>query len=239
MTIAADPDAATMDDVRPPRVLLVDDEVDFLTSLCQRLELRGVPTLSATSGPDALAILDRSPIDVVVLDVRMPGMDGIEALRHIKERHPRVEVVMLTGHADLDSAFEGMRFGFFDYLTKPVQLPQLVAKIEDAFRRRRGEEVAGHDTFTGKLQQHMIVADRLASLGELAASIAHEINNPLAVIAESAGWLRSRARRADVGPDELRDAVALALDKIESAIDRAARISQNFLGPHRPIGRAR
>ncbi|HSN55613.1 MAG TPA: ATP-binding protein [Candidatus Sulfomarinibacteraceae bacterium] len=218
-----------MNDTRPPRVLLVDDEVDFLTSLSQRLQLRGVPTLSASNGPDALEILDRKPVDVVVLDVRMPGMDGIEALRHIKERHPRVEVVMLTGHADLDTAFEGMRFGFFDYLTKPVQLPELIAKIEDAFRRRRGEEVAGGETFTGKLQQHMIVADRLASLGELAASIAHEINNPLAVIAESAGWLRSRAARAEVGPDELRGAVSLALDKIESAIDRASRISQNFL----------
>jgi two-component system, NtrC family, sensor kinase len=218
-----------MNDTRPPRVLLVDDEVDFLTSLSQRLQLRGVPTLSASNGPDALEILDRKPVDVVVLDVRMPGMDGIEALRHIKERHPRVEVVMLTGHADLDTAFEGMRFGFFDYLTKPVQLPELIAKIEDAFRRRRGEEVAGGETFTGKLQQHMIVADRLASLGELAASIAHEINNPLAVIAESAGWLRSRASRAEVGPDELRGAVSLALDKIESAIDRASRISQNFL----------
>jgi signal transduction histidine kinase len=218
-----------MNDTRPPRVLLVDDEVDFLTSLSQRLQLRGVPTLSASNGPDALEILDRKPVDVVVLDVRMPGMDGIEALRHIKERHPRVEVVMLTGHADLDTAFEGMRFGFFDYLTKPVQLPELIAKIEDAFRRRRGEEVAGGETFTGKLQQHMIVADRLASLGELAASIAHEINNPLAVIAESAGWLRSRASRAEVGPDELRSAVSLALDKIESAIDRASRISQNFL----------
>ena len=218
-----------MDDTRPPRVLLVDDEVDFLTSLSQRLELRGLPTLSASNGPEALEILDRKPVDVVVLDVRMPGMDGIEALRHIKERHPRVEVVMLTGHADLDTAFEGMRFGFFDYLTKPVQLPQLVAKIEDAFRRRRGEDVAGGETFTGKLQEHMIVADRLASLGELAASIAHEINNPLAVIAESAGWLRSRASRDDIVPEELRGAVALALDKIEAAIDRAARISQNFL----------
>ncbi|MCU0303099.1 MAG: response regulator [Thermoanaerobaculales bacterium] len=218
-----------MSDPTHPRVLLVDDEVDFLTSLSQRLELRGVPTLSATNGPDALEILDQKPVDVVVLDVRMPGMDGIEALRHIKERHPRVEVVMLTGHADLDTAFEGMRFGFFDYLTKPVQLGQLIAKIEEAFRRRQGEAVAGGETFTGKLQQHMIVADRLASLGELAASIAHEINNPLAVIAESAGWLRTRASRADVGPDELRGSVALALSKIESAVDRAARISQNFL----------
>ncbi|HSO23284.1 MAG TPA: ATP-binding protein [Chondromyces sp.] len=212
-----------------PRVLLVDDEVDFLSSLAQRLELRGLPVLTAGSGLEALEILDREPLDVVVLDVRMPGMDGIETLRRIKDRHPQVQVVMLTGHADLESSIEGMRFGFFDYLTKPVKLPQLVEKIDEAFSRRRGEEVAGRETFTDKLQEHMIVADRLASLGELAASIAHEINNPLAVISEAAGWLRSRADRPELSAEELREASARALDKIESAVDRAARISRNFL----------
>jgi two-component system, NtrC family, sensor kinase len=212
-----------------PRVLLVDDEVDFLTSLGQRLNLRGLPTLTAASGPDALAILQDRPVDVVVLDVRMPGMDGIETLRRIKESHPRVEVVMLTGHADLESALDGMRFGFFDYLTKPVQLPQLLEKIEDAYRRRLGGEPDGHEVFTEKLQQHIIVADRLSSLGELAASIAHEINNPLAVISESAGWLRSKTGRVDTPRSDLESSVERALDKIESAIDRAVRISHNFL----------
>jgi signal transduction histidine kinase len=212
-----------------PRVLLVDDEVDFVTSLGQRLALRDLPTLTATSGPDALAVLENHQVDVVVLDVRMPGMDGIETLRRIKEADPRVEVVMLTGHADLESALEGMRFGFFDYLTKPVQLPTLIEKIEDAFRRRIGDETETHEVFTDKLEQHMIVADRLSSLGELAASIAHEINNPLAVISESAGWLRSRIARPDVSRDDLVASTELALGKIETAIDRAVRISRNFL----------
>jgi len=212
-----------------PRVLLVDDEVDFVTSLGQRLELRDLPTRTATNGPDALAVLDRHPIDVVVLDVRMPGMDGIEALRRIKEAHPKVEVVMLTGHADLESALEGMRFGFFDYLTKPVELPRLIEKIEDAFRRCRGEAVEDNEVFTDKLEQHMVVADRLSSLGELAASIAHEINNPLAVISESAGWLRSQIKRRDTSRSELAASAELALGKIESAIERAVRISRNFL----------
>ena len=218
-----------MNEEAHPRVLLVDDEIDFLTSLGQRLELRGLPTLTAANGPDALAILDQEPVDVVVLDVRMPGMDGIEILHRIKDTHPRVEVVMLTGHADLESALEGMRFGFFDYLTKPVQLPQLLEKIEDAFQRRLGGEPDGHEVFTDKLQQRMIVADRLSSLGELAASIAHEINNPLAVISESAGWLRSKVGREDTTRSDLESYVERALDKIESAIDRAVRISHNFL----------
>lgn len=218
-----------MSDQSAPRVLLVDDEADFLESLGQRLSLRGLPVRTAASGTRALEIIDSERIDVVVLDVRMPGMDGIECLRRIKEGHPQIEVVMLTGHADLESSLEGMRFGFFDYLTKPVRLEMLVEKIQEAFKRGRGEQVGGRETFTDKLQQHMIVADRLASLGELAGSIAHEINNPLAVISESAGWLRSRLERQDISDEELRTSVDRALTKIESAVDRAARISQNFL----------
>lgn len=136
---------------------------------------------------------------------------------------------MLTGHADLQSSLEGMRFGFFDYLTKPVRLEHLIEKIQEAFERGRGEQVAARETFTDKLQEHMIVADRLASLGELAASIAHEINNPLAIISESAGWLRSRLERGEIPEEELKTTVDRALSKIESAVDRAARISQNFL----------
>ena len=218
-----------MTEQESPRVLLVDDEQDFLDSLSQRLRLRGLPVLAAASGPEALEQLDREAVDVVVLDVRMPGMDGIEVLRRIKERHPRVEVVMLTGHADLESSLEGMRFGFFDYLTKPVAIGDLIEKISDAFRRRLGEPVEDQETFQEKLKEHMIVADRLASLGELAASIAHEINNPLAVISEAAGWLRAKASRPETTPDELEQAVGLALDKIDRAVDPASRISHNFL----------
>jgi len=218
-----------MTDPASPRVLLVDDEADFLESLGQRLALRGLPVVTAASGPRALEIINTEEVDVVVLDVRMPGMDGIECLRRIKEGHPHIEVVMLTGHADLQSSLEGMRFGFFDYLTKPVRLEHLIEKIQEAFERGRGEHVAARETFTDKLQEHMIVADRLASLGELAASIAHEINNPLAIISESAGWLRSRLERGDIPEEELKTTVDRALSKIESAVDRAARISQNFL----------
>ena len=131
---------------RPIRVLLVDDEKDFLDSLAQRLTLRGLDVRAVQSGEAALTELDRAPSDVVVLDVRMPGMDGIETLRRVKESHPTVEVVMLTGHADLDSSLEGMRFGFFDYLTKPVRVDDLVAKIAEANRRRVGETVETSET---------------------------------------------------------------------------------------------
>ena len=211
------------------RVLIVDDERDFLDSLAKRLTLRGLQVVAASSGAEALQVLERDAIDVVVLDVRMPGMDGVETLRRIKRLYPQVEVVMLTGHADLDASLEGMRLGFFDYLTKPVDIGQLVAKLRDAMRSRAGEPPSGAATFSAKLRDYMIAADRLASLGTLAASLAHEINNPMAIISESAGWLKSRVARGEDLPERLRADLTFALDKIESAVDRARRVSQNLL----------
>jgi DNA-binding NtrC family response regulator len=118
------------------KVLLVDDEEDFRKTLANRLRKRNFEVDEAESGPEALAILDRRPGDVVVLDVRMPGMDGIEVLKRIKESHPRAEVIMLTGHASVESGIEGMRLGAFDYLMKPCDINDLTVKIQDAYQRK-------------------------------------------------------------------------------------------------------
>jgi DNA-binding NtrC family response regulator len=114
------------------RVLLVDDEAAYAEALQKRLQLREFDTSCAASGELALERLAEATFDVVLLDVKMPGMSGIEALREIKRRHPEVEVIMLTGHASVDAAVEGMDEGAFDYLMKPVDLDDLVYKIEDA-----------------------------------------------------------------------------------------------------------
>jgi len=117
-------------------VLLVDDEPDFIAPLTNRLALRQLNVLSASSGEEALATLEASPVDVVVLDVKMPGMDGIETIRRIKKRHPLVEVIMLTGHASLEASIEGMELGAFDYLLKPAAIDELVYKIQDAHKKK-------------------------------------------------------------------------------------------------------
>ena len=91
-----------------PTVLFVDDEEDYLTTLLKRMRKRDVEAAGVGSGEEALAYLDGHPADVVVLDVRMPGMDGIETLREIKKAAPLTEVIMLTGHASLEAAREGM-----------------------------------------------------------------------------------------------------------------------------------
>jgi DNA-binding NtrC family response regulator len=121
-------------------VLLVDDEPDFTDTLARRLGMRQLDVIGVYSGAEALDHIKRNPVDVVVLDVRMPGMDGIEALREIKARHPLVEVIMLTGHANVEVAIEGMRLGAFDYLMKPIEIDQLLYKLQDAYLKKAIQE---------------------------------------------------------------------------------------------------
>ena len=121
-------------------VLLVDDEVDFLQTLLKRMLKRNVTAAAAKSGEEALAFLSQNAVDVVVLDVKMPGMDGIETLREIKKRHPLLEVIMLTGHADMEVAIEGMNCGAFDYLMKPINIDDLLYKVQDAYKKKTIQE---------------------------------------------------------------------------------------------------
>lgn len=122
------------------RVLLVDDEEEFVETLAQRLEVRDLDVATALSGTDALEQLEDRDLDVVVLDLQMPGVDGIEVLRKIKERKPLIEVIMLTGHATVETAIEGMKLGAFDFLIKPTETDELLEKIARAFSRKREQD---------------------------------------------------------------------------------------------------
>jgi DNA-binding NtrC family response regulator len=123
-----------------PLVLLVDDEVPFVETMTKRLSKRQLMVLSAYSGREALEKLEKNAVDVVILDVKMPGMDGIETLREIKKTHPLVEVIMLTGHATVETAVEGMRLGAFDYLMKPCEIEELLAKVDEAKEKKSKHE---------------------------------------------------------------------------------------------------
>ncbi|MBW1850502.1 MAG: response regulator [Deltaproteobacteria bacterium] len=120
--------------------LVVDDEEAFLETVIKRLRKRNVNASGAKSGEEALHLLEQHPADVVVLDVRMPGIDGIQTLREIKQNFPLVEVVMLTGHASTEVAIEGMEIGAFDYLMKPVDIDELVFKLQDAYKKKLIQE---------------------------------------------------------------------------------------------------
>jgi len=123
------------------RILLVDDEIDFVEVLAERLKRRGFTVTTAFNGQEALGTIEegRGP-DVVVLDVVMPGLGGIETLREIKKRSPLTEVVMLTGHATVETAIEGMKLGAFDFLMKPTEADELVEKITEAHDHKAAHE---------------------------------------------------------------------------------------------------
>ena len=119
-----------------PFILLVDDERDYLDTLTKRLKKRGLGITSVENGEEALKWLACNCVDVVLLDVRMTGMDGIQVLRKIKRDFPLIEVIMLTGHASTEAAIEGMELGAFDYLMKPVDFDELLYKIQDAHKKK-------------------------------------------------------------------------------------------------------
>jgi len=124
-----------------PFIMLVDDEESFVEPMKKRLDKRGYRILAAYSGEEALTQLaNHRNLDVVILDVKMPGMDGILTLQAIKKQYPLIEVIMLTGHATVESAIEGMKQGAFDYLMKPCEMEVLTAKVEEAAGKKYAHE---------------------------------------------------------------------------------------------------
>ncbi|MGE0087462.1 MAG: response regulator [Desulfococcaceae bacterium] len=123
-------------------IMLVDDEVPFVETMTKRLAKRNMKVKTAFSGMEALEKLgeDGADIEVVVLDVKMQGMDGIETLQEIKRQFPLTEVIMLTGHATVSSAIAGMKKGAYDYLMKPCDIDDLVTKVNDAASKKRDHE---------------------------------------------------------------------------------------------------
>lgn len=116
-------------DVEPMRVLVVDDEEEFVHTLVERLNLRGLEVEGVTSGADALERIEAGRFDVVLLDLKMPGLGGLDVIREIKEARPGVAVILLTGHGSAQDAEAGISLGAFDYLMKPIKIEELMRKL--------------------------------------------------------------------------------------------------------------
>ncbi|BDQ34843.1 response regulator [Pseudodesulfovibrio portus] len=116
-------------------ILLVDDEERLLSTTKKLFDKIGIEALTANSGREALELLQSREVDVIFLDIKMPGMDGIETLQRIKKSHPLTEVIILTGHATMETAVEGLKLGAQDYLIKPVSMKDFLKKAEEAFEK--------------------------------------------------------------------------------------------------------
>lgn len=119
------------------KVLVVDDERDFVKLFVKRFVMRNLDVSGVTSGQEALDFLRENAVDVIVLDVKMPKMDGLETLKEIKKRHPQVEVIMLTGHGSVKSGIQGISLGAYDYVLKPFKIEDLLERILKAYERTK------------------------------------------------------------------------------------------------------
>ena len=122
--------------MEPLRVLIVDDEEELVSTLTERLTLRGIQAEGVISGQSALARLDQAQFDVVLLDVKMPGIGGLQVIKEIKSRLPNLQVILLTGHGSDEDADEGMRSGAFDYIMKPFNIASLIEVLHRAAGRQ-------------------------------------------------------------------------------------------------------
>ncbi|WDP88566.1 MAG: response regulator [Desulfobacter sp.] len=217
------------------RVLLVDDEDNYRQSLARRLTRRNLAVAQARDGASCLDFLAKEEIDVVVLDMKMPGMSGMETFRAVHESYPDIQVIFLTGDAAIAEGVAGIKAGAFDYLSKPVEIDHLAGKIRQARALRQLEAARERDRqYKRRMENRMIHTQRLASLGTMSTGIAHEINNPLAVINESAGFMRQVLEGQGQIPDKAM--LFKGLEKIEKSVDRARRITHQLLGYVRKKG---
>ncbi|MFH1137072.1 MAG: response regulator [Pseudomonadota bacterium] len=212
------------------RVLLVDDEADFRGPLAKRLARRDFCVGQAGDGSTALAALEAAPADVVVLDVRMPGWDGLAVLCEIKARHPDAEVILLTGHVSAREGVAGISAGAFDYLTKPVNLDHLTGKIRLAYEKaKQAKERTREAELRAEKDQQAFTKEKLTELGALAQGAALEMTEPLVRISQAAALLKGCLNEREPLPYHLRANMEDALRRIEDAVLMARGVASRLL----------
>jgi two-component system, NtrC family, sensor kinase len=201
------------------RVLLVDDEETFVTVLAERLTARGFQPFVAFDGEQALAFLRDADVDVVVLDIGLPGKSGLEVLGDIRALRPYTQVVMLTGAADVATAVAGMKLGAFDYLVKPADVEVLKQSLQAAIGHKASQEEG----------LRMLETDKLASLGVLAEGVAHEINNPVNIMVNEAGWIEEILGESELENSKNMAEVKQSVDRIKRQGRRCREITEKLL----------
>lgn len=220
-----------------PTVLLIDDEEIIRKHLSKLLRLDGYEVLAAESGPEALEICSTRQPDVVVTDIKMPGMSGIDVLKHVKGSWSEIEVIMVTGHGGLDTAIEALKEGAFDYITKPVRYDNIQIAISRALDKRRltlenkrlMEELAGKIEDLQQTQAQLVQSGKMSAVGQLAAGVAHEMNNPLSGILTYSILLQEQLEALPAEISTLLSEFPERLELIKNAAQQCKSISDNLL----------
>lgn len=211
------------------KILVIDDERIIRERLKRLLELDGFEVVAAEDGARGLEIFKKMRPQVALVDIKMPGVGGIEVLETMRKESPGTEVILITGHGGVETAIQALRNGAFDYLTKPIDYDELLIGIQKALakqdmERKLAEHVKGLEVANRQVQEtqsQLIQSEKMAALGQLAAGVAHEINNPLTAISMNAAFLLEATQG-----DEKR---IRKLKTIEREADRAAAIVRSLL----------
>lgn len=199
-------------------ILVVDDEVDFADMLAERLRTRDMHVRTAYDGNQALDRVREATPDVVLLDITMPGLDGLSTLEHVKRLSPMTQVILITADSTVATAVAGMKRGACDYLIKPAHLDRVLQAIHEAETRRL-------DRLSRK---RMAETAKLAALGELGKGVAHEINNPVHIMVNEAGWIEELLSEANLDP-KTEAQVHSSLDLIRQQAKRCKTITSKLL----------
>jgi signal transduction histidine kinase len=208
------------------KVLLVDDETDFLSIMSERMKARGMDVSTAASAKEAIQLAGAESFDAIILDLQMPEMDGLEALKALKAINPELQVILLTGHATIEKGVEAMKLGAMDLMEKPADLKTLAEKIKKAQAKKM---ILVEKQTEEKMKEQKIEAGKLTSVGELASGIAHEINNPIAIMVEEAGWLSDLLNDEDLGNPQNLEEFRRALNQIKAQGGRCKDITHKLL----------
>ena len=208
------------------KVLLVDDEQDFLSIMSERMKARGMDVSTAASAKEAIQLAEAESFDAIILDLQMPGMDGLETLKALKAKKPEIQVILLTGHATVEKSVEAMKLGAMDLMEKPADLKTLTDKIKKAQTKKM---ILIEKQAAEKMNVQAIEAGKLASVGELASGIAHEINNPIAIMVEEAGWLSDLLSDEDLANPQNMEEFRRALNQIKAQGGRCKDITHKLL----------
>lgn len=217
------------------RILVIDDELDMREGLWDVLENEGYRVTTAESSEEAIDMVKRLSFDVILLDIRMPGMDGMKLLTTLKEISPETMVIIMTGYTSIKTVVEAMKKGAYDYITKPFDMEVMEQAIKEALQERREslekKELKNMlDELNKKLrtsQEQLTQYKNLATIGQLGAGVTHEVKNLLGIINISTHYLKSRIGNND-------PKITRHLRAIEDKVSRANELIVNLLGLSRP-----